>query len=269
MLALASAAYAASPTLPDVIGEFTNGSVDGWQGNYWGGTEVLTSVQIQPGYTLDPDNDDWQLQIANFGNGWGPACYLDITPASDPEALRNFSPMKDLHLVVAVIKEEWDLGDFGWMNIVEDVIVQSNVDGWYQVGGKAVSLQVVTGSSHYGEGQIVPLLEVDPRTNEPGIKDRQSELWWNDPAAWTELQDGRHIHKLDLDVSFCEPGGNPLEWARLLIIAMTSGAARGEDIAPVPMMGNFYLDSVVMTPEPATIALLGLGGLALLRRKHA
>jgi len=32
---------------------------------------------------------------------------------------------------------------------------------------------------------------------------------------------------------------------------------------------DFYFDRAVLTPEPATIALLGLGGLALLRRKRA
>jgi hypothetical protein len=37
---------------------------------------------------------------------------------------------------------------------------------------------------------------------------------------------------------------------------------------PLPAIGSFYLDRAVMvTPEPATIGMLGLGGLALIRRK--
>jgi hypothetical protein len=33
--------------------------------------------------------------------------------------------------------------------------------------------------------------------------------------------------------------------------------------------GKYYIDNVQLIPEPATIALLGLGALALLRRKRS
>jgi len=258
-------ALTADAKLPRVVGDFEGGTTDGWQGNLWGGSEVLTPVHggFNP---LCPEDGEWQLQISNFGNGWGPLAYLNVGNALGAEGLLDFTHMTDLHLCMSIVKSEWDLGDFGWMNIVEDVVLQSSLNGWNQLGGGANNTQVVHRSSYYSEGQIVPLLEIDPRTNEPGIKDRQSELWWNEDTEWV---DGRHTFCLDLNFDKAGGSGNPATWANIVIIVMTSGAARGEDIQPPPMMGNFYLDSVVMTPEPATIALLGLGGLALLRRKHA
>jgi hypothetical protein len=35
------------------------------------------------------------------------------------------------------------------------------------------------------------------------------------------------------------------------------------------VVGNIYLDNVVVTPEPMTLTLLALGGLAIIRRRHA
>jgi len=251
--ALASTAYA---VLPRVVGDFEGGTRDGWAGGLWGGPEWVTPVKggVNP---VDPENGEWQLMISDFPASWGPTAWLDVGAALGEEGMFDFTRMSDLHLIISVVKSEWDLGDFGWMNIIEDIVLQSDLNGWNQLGGNASCTQLV-------DGVWVPVLDVDPMTGEPGFKGRQSELWWDDPDAWV---DGRHTFSLDLE--FDAAGWDPTTYANIVLIGIYSGAARGEDIAPVPMMGNFYLDSVVMTPEPATIALLGLGGLALLRRKHA
>ncbi|MGA1979048.1 MAG: PEP-CTERM sorting domain-containing protein [Sedimentisphaerales bacterium] len=235
MLAVVSAAYA---DLPEVIPADA-----GWLGDMWGRTVTVTPV----GDTL---------KVCDFPAGWGPTIYLPVGTALGAEGLEDFSQMTDLHLDVSVVKSEWDLGDYGWMNIFEDVILQSDASGWRQLGGAADCSQLVG-------GVWVPVTDIDPATGESGIKGRQSELWWDDPEAWV---DG--VHTLHLDLKF-DATGYGLTYANIMFIAMDSGAARGMDIAPVPLSGQFYFNNITMTPEPATIALLGLGGLALLRRKHA
>jgi len=227
-LALASVAYAYD--LPQVVGEFETGTTDGWQTNLWGGAQTLTPVNggVNP---LCPEDGEWQLAVGNFNNGWGPLAYL---PIADAYTLKNFTGMTDIHLCMSIVKSEWNLGDFGWMNIVEDVVFQSDLNGWRQLGGAADCEQLVN-------GVWVPVLDVDPDTGEPGIKGRQSELWWDDPDQWI---DGRHTMCLTLRFDsageiFTYGSGRPATWANILVIVMTSGAARGEDIAPVPMMGNF------------------------------
>ncbi len=77
--------------------------------------------------------------------------------------------------------------------------------------------------------------------------------------SWDGAAIGRPIHvDIDYDPSVitAAAGGVP-GWCQIVI------ALNGYDTAE-----DFYFDNAVLTPEPATIALFGLGALALRRRKR-
>ena len=54
-------------------------------------------------------------------------------------------------------------------------------------------------------------------------------------------------------------GAEAATWVKIIL---------GTQAANWTTMGNYYIDNVQLTPEPATICLLGLGALGLLRRRR-
>jgi hypothetical protein len=92
----------------------------------------------------------------------------------------------------------------------------------------------------------------------------EGDIWMNLPqvysASWSPMS-GDYTAHFDIDYSSVAfPESNV--WNCQIALGCNNNAGAGS-----PMLVT-YLDNVQLTPEPATLALLGLGGLALIRRKR-
>ncbi len=228
VLGLTSAAYA---SLPLVIGNWENGSLDGWASS----SGTITPVELEETEPPWPTLGTGSLQIYN-PEGWQQGVQLNSyagyyytegnpTRGGFESAVRYAT---DLHIDVKMVASEWEnyFADGGWVNAVDAIVIngdfgwtQFNTPGWY-----------VDGS----EGHKPP------------------------PPPYYHDWDGLADEVFHYDWTFDALG--PSSYVQVYIITNYGGGIQAD-------AGNFYVDALTLTPEPATIALLGLGGLALIRRK--
>ena len=234
MLALASAAYASFPP-PLVIGDWESGTNEGWVG----GTPVQ-HIQTDPVWPPPPGT--WSFQINN-APGWVQTVQLNsydgwfYTPGNTTRAEFEYaaSNAKDLHLCVKMVASEWEewFAAGGWVNAVDAVVINGDF-GWTQ----------------FNTPSWYPNPPPKPWPAPPYYRD------------WQPRKDGLY-HDEVFYYDWTSGSLGPTSYAQIYIITNYGGAPDGTP------HGNFYVDKLTLAPEPATIAMLSLGGLALLRKKHA
>ena len=143
--------------------------------------------------------------------------------------------------------------------------VQSTISGIFFDDGSLLGIDSITNSPSYTTfsaprtlGEFPAGHTLDP----PFIADREFNTGASSPPPQKGVNDGDLVNEWVM-VSFELTGGGTLED---VLAELNSGALRiGIHITA---LGDDSSESAVLVPEPATMGLLGLGGLLLMRRRR-
>jgi hypothetical protein len=143
--------------------------------------------------------------------------------------------------------------------------VQSSISGIFFDDGSLLGIDSITNNPTYTsfsaprtKGTFPGGQELDP----PFVTDKEFNTGANNPPAWKGVNEGDLVNEWVI-VSFeLTPGGTLDD----VLAELNSGALRiGIHIGN---LADGSSESAILVPEPATMGLLGLGGLLLLRRRR-
>jgi len=120
-----------------VIGDFEDNSYD-----YWTAGDALVGEPVNSHASLG----EWSFAyLYEPGGAWpadGERMVLHVSAEEGPMAdnddlvniyLRNFEVAQTLHVDVTLDNTEWDLGESGWVNLLEAVVIQNDASSWQQI----------------------------------------------------------------------------------------------------------------------------------------
>jgi hypothetical protein len=247
-----------------VLGTWENSSGDGWY-NYKSGNSIGTLPSTQGGTSFSqspisvstwwPTNGSYSLAVSP-PSGWGQQLAVHSYTDMDTSMMQDFINSNTFAIDYLYDSGSWP-GSTTYAQIYELSIQYgyyfnstNNANVWDDVGGQGATtgkngVSFTDTGNPYNPGALTLDNKGIPGTDEGGT--------WE----WQYSGNGNSFLSQML-TWFNGQGVAPSNGYVNFIFALNSDQA-----------GTYYFDNARLIPEPATIALLSLGGLALLRRKRA